>query len=135
IELENLMGMKIGDKGFTVTELWNGELPLAILLNGVEKTREGDNFYLIGDFTFENLSDNYLEIERPDAAEGSDESAIKNGELEKYRDAREGNERENRCCLDSDEGKTGDTKRKFQHQVKAEKFHKKGGWECEPGCE
>ncbi len=76
------MGMKIGDKGFTVTELWNGELPLAILLNGVEKTREGDNFYLIGDFTFENLSDNYLEIERPDAAEGSDESAIKNGELE-----------------------------------------------------
>src|SRR5699024_12241667 len=62
------MGMKIGDKGFTVTELWNGELPLAILLNGVEKTREGDNFYLIGDFTFENLSDNYLEIERPDAA-------------------------------------------------------------------
>lgn len=72
-----------------MTMLGNGELPFAVTLNSVEKTqdlgeetREGDEFYLIGDFTFENLGDESFKIEKPNAAKGSDESAIENDELD-----------------------------------------------------
>ena len=65
-------------------------LPLAVTLNSVEKAqdvgskmqvRDGERFYLIGDFTFKNLGDKYLKVEKPDAVPVSDESAIVNDEL------------------------------------------------------
>lgn len=86
IELKDQMGLEIGDTGYTVTQGDYNEL--AITLNGVEMVRDigketesDDALYLIGDFTFKNLSDGYLTIEKPDAARGSDEEAIENDEL------------------------------------------------------
>ena len=72
IELEDQMGLEMGDKGYVITQSEN--LPLAVTLNSVEKTqdlgaetKDGDEFYLIGDFTFENLGDSNIKIEKPDA--------------------------------------------------------------------
>jgi len=86
IELENQMELEIGDTGYTVAFL--SDQALAITLNGVEKThkfgqetREGDDFYLIGDFTFQNLGDDNLTVEEPDAAKVSDTEAIENDEF------------------------------------------------------
>lgn len=86
IELKDQMGLEIGDTGYTVTQSDYKEL--AITLNNVEITHDigeggtsDDDLYLIGDFTFKNLSDGYLSIEKPDAARGSDEVAIENDEL------------------------------------------------------
>ncbi|MFD1452647.1 hypothetical protein [Oceanobacillus sojae] len=44
------------------------KIPLALTLNSVEKktqdlgteTKDGDEFYLVGDFTFKNLSDSNI---------------------------------------------------------------------------
>lgn len=88
IELEDQMGLEMGDKGYVITQSEN--LPLAVTLNSVEKTqdlgaetKDGDEFYLVGDFTFENLGDSNIKIEKPDAASGADESVILNDELTK----------------------------------------------------
>lgn len=83
------MGLEIGEKGYTVTSLGNGENPLAITLNNVEKTqevddqtREDEEFFLVGDFTIKNLGDSRVKIDKPDATKGSDEEAVENDELE-----------------------------------------------------
>lgn len=88
IELEDQMDLEIGDKGYAITQ--SEGLPLAATLNSVEKTqdvgsetRDGDKFYLIADFTFENLGDGHLEVEKPDVGSSSDESAIINDEVTK----------------------------------------------------
>jgi len=88
IELEDQMGLEMGDKGYVITQSEN--LPLAVTLNSVEKTqdlgaetKDGDEFYLVGDFTFENLGDSHIEVEKPDAASGAEESVILNDELTK----------------------------------------------------
>lgn len=88
IELEDQMGLSLGEKGYTISQ--SEKLPLAATLNSVEKTqdigsetREGDEFYLIADFTFENLGDGHLKVEMPDAASGSEETAIVNDEITK----------------------------------------------------
>jgi|SRR5690625_733083 len=88
IELEDQMGLELGETGYVVTQ--SDSLPLAVTLNNVEKTqdlgaetKDGDEFYLVGDFTFENLGDGHIGIEKPDGAAGSDESAILNDELTK----------------------------------------------------
>lgn len=86
VELEDQMGLKVGDTGYVVTQ--SESLPLAVTLNRVEKTqdigaetKDGDDFHLIGDFTFENLGDGHIGIEKPDSASGLDESSILNDEL------------------------------------------------------
>src|SRR5690625_2320134 len=88
IELEDQMGLELGETGYVVTQ--SDSLPLAVTLNNVEKTqdlgaetKDGDEFYLVGDFTFENLGDSHLQVDKPDAAEGSEESAILNDDITK----------------------------------------------------
>lgn len=88
VELEDQMGLEIGETGYVITQ--SEKLPLAVTLNNVEKTqdlgaetKDGDEFYLVGDFTFENLGDGHIGIKMPDAAAGSDESAILNDEVTK----------------------------------------------------
>ncbi|KRG16281.1 hypothetical protein ACA30_00735 [Virgibacillus soli] len=88
IELENQMGLTLGETGYAISQSEN--FPLAATLNSVEKTqdigsetRKGDEFYLIADFTFENLGDSHLKVEMPDVASGSEESAIVNDEITK----------------------------------------------------
>lgn len=90
IELENQMELDIGEKGYTVTSLTNGEVPMAVTLNGVEKEQtvgdgniemDGDEFYMIGDFTFENLGDDSFKVEFPDATKGSEKEEVENDEL------------------------------------------------------
>lgn len=86
VELEDQMGLEIGETGYVITQ--SEDLPLAVTLNSVERTqdlgaetKDGDEFYLVGNFTFENLGDSAVEVEKPDAAYGSDESVILDDEL------------------------------------------------------
>ena len=87
IELEDQMGLSIGEKGYAISQ--SEKLPLAATLNSVAKTQDigsetlkGDKFYLIVDFTLENLGDGHLQVEGPDVMPSSDESAILNDELD-----------------------------------------------------
>ncbi|UUI04354.1 hypothetical protein NP439_06790 [Oceanobacillus jeddahense] len=86
VELEDQMGLEIGETGYVITQ--SEDLPLAVTLNSVERTqdlgaetKDGDEFYLVGNFTFENLGDSSVEVKKPDAASGSDESVILDDEL------------------------------------------------------
>jgi len=88
IELKDQMGLELGETGYVITQ--SESLPLAITLNSVEttqdigaETKDGDEFYLVGDFTFENVGDSHLQVDKPDAAEGSEESAILNDDITK----------------------------------------------------
>ncbi len=88
IELEHQMGLAIGETGYTVPSFFNGEHPLAITLNGVEQAQDigqskvgDDDFFLVADFTLENLGEDNIKVEKPHAAKGSDESAIQNEEM------------------------------------------------------
>jgi len=88
IELEDQMGLGLGDKGYVITQ--SESLPLAVTLNSVETTQDigsetlnGDEFYLVSDFTFENVGDSHLQVDKPDAAAGSEEEAILNDDITK----------------------------------------------------
>ncbi|WP_077604164.1 hypothetical protein [Oceanobacillus sojae] len=59
------MRLEIRDMGYVITQ--SEKIPLALTLNSVEKTqdlgtetKDGDEFYLVGNFTFENLSDSNI---------------------------------------------------------------------------
>ncbi len=88
IEIKDQMGLTIGETGYAGRYIAKGEL--AITLNGVEKTQaisenetmKDDEFFLIGDFTFENVSNDTVEVIRPDAVKASDESAVINDEFD-----------------------------------------------------
>ena len=87
IELEDQMDLGIGDTGYAVKNPGDGVL--SITLNGVERTQaisedstlDGEEFYLIGDFTFENVSDTQIELGRPDAIKAEDKMAVENDEF------------------------------------------------------
>lgn len=87
VEIKDQTGLKIGETGYAGKPFDDGVL--AITLNSVESTQSvsesstltGDEFYLIGNFTFENVSDETVEIIRPDAVKSSDESAVLNDEF------------------------------------------------------
>lgn len=88
IEIKDQMGLTIGETGYAGRHIDKGEL--AITLNGVEttqavsesETKKGEKFYLIGDFTFENVSNDSVEVIRPDAVKASDELAVINDEFD-----------------------------------------------------
>lgn len=86
MELEDQMGLEMGETGYVITQ--SEKLPLAVTLNSVEKPQDvgpesldGDRFYLIAEFTFKNLGDSHISVERPDVVPSSDESAVVNDEL------------------------------------------------------
>lgn len=88
-ELEDQMDLELGEKGYLIFGL--EARPLAVTLNRVEKTNDvgmhgdekGEQLYLIGDFTFENLGESPISVEKPNVAVRSDEEAILNDELGK----------------------------------------------------
>src|SRR5699024_4724896 len=88
IELKDQMDLAVGDTGYTVSLIERQEV--AITLNGVEETqtfgeetREGDEHFFIGDFTFENLGDERFTVEEPHAADIEDKEEIQRDEFDK----------------------------------------------------
>lgn len=88
IEIKDQMGLAIGETGYAGRYIATGVV--AITLNEVETTQaisesetlSGEEFYLVGNFTFENVSDEVVEIIRPDVVKASDESAVLQDEFD-----------------------------------------------------